>query len=128
MLEVRMRPLALAAAILVALAVATPVTPAVASSESCLPSSLKSRLSDIRKRYGVIKIVSTHRKGAKIKGSGRASYHASCRAVDFVPPRGKYSEVTRWLYANHEGGVGTYSCMNHIHIDNGPNVRWSRCR
>ena len=128
MLEVRKRTFTPAAAILLALTVAMPVMPAAASSESCLPSSLKSRLSDIRKRYGAIKIVSTHRKGAKIKGSGRASYHASCRAVDFIPPKGRYSQVTRWLYANHEGGVGTYSCMDHIHIDNGPNVRWSRCR
>jgi uncharacterized protein YcbK (DUF882 family) len=102
--------------------------PAAAASESCLPGVLKQRLSQIRKRFGSISVVSTGRPGAKIRGSGKASYHASCRAADFVPPRGKYGEVTRWLYANHEGGVGTYTCMNHIHIDNGPSVRWSKCR
>lgn len=98
------------------------------TSESCLPGVLKTRLSQIRSRFGSIRVVSTHRPGARINGSGKPSYHGSCRAVDFVPPSGKYKAVTLWLYANHEGGVGTYSCMNHIHIDNGPNYRFSKCR
>jgi uncharacterized protein YcbK (DUF882 family) len=111
--------------------IAGPATEARAqasTSESCLPGVLKQRLSQIRSRFGSIKVVSTFRKGATIRGSGKRSYHASCRAVDFVPPSGKYSAVVRWLYANHEGSVGTYTCMNHIHIDNGPNYRWSKCR
>lgn len=103
------------------------VSPAEAN-EGCLPSVLRTRLAQVRKRFGSANVVSTYRKGARIRGSGKASYHASCRAVDFVPPSGKYSAVVRWLYANHEGGVGTYTCMSHIHIDNGPNVRWSKCR
>ena len=98
------------------------------TSESCLPKVLKSRLAQVRSNFGKIDVVSTHRPGARISGSGKSSYHSNCRAVDFVPPSGKYAKVTRWLYANHEGGVGTYTCMNHIHIDNGPNVRWSKCR
>jgi uncharacterized protein YcbK (DUF882 family) len=98
------------------------------TSESCLPGVIKARLAQVRKNFGSIQVVSTHRPGAKIRGSGNTSYHASCRAADFVPPDGKYRKVTKWLYANHEGGVGTYTCMNHIHIDNGPNVRWSKCR
>ena len=123
----------LAAAIMIAaMSLAVPQAGAEArgatTSESCLPGSLKSRLAQVRKNFGSIQVVSTHRPGATINGSGKRSYHATCRAVDFVPPSGKYSKVTRWLYANHEGGVGTYTCMNHIHIDNGPNVRWSKCR
>jgi hypothetical protein len=56
------------------------------------------------------------------------SYHASCRAVDFNPPRGKYQQVASWLKANHRGGVGTYSCgHHHIHIDTGPAVRFHKC-
>jgi uncharacterized protein YcbK (DUF882 family) len=98
------------------------------TSESCLPGVIKSRLAQVRKNFGSIQVVSTNRPGATIRGSGNRSYHASCRAADFVPPKGKYGTVTKWLYANHEGGVGTYTCMNHIHIDNGPNVRWSKCR
>jgi uncharacterized protein YcbK (DUF882 family) len=107
---------------------AVPGTAAQAATTSCLPSSLKNRLSQIRSRFGSIKVISTYRKGARIRGSGKRSYHASCRAVDFIPPPGKYRAVTNWLYANHDGGVGTYSCMNHIHIDNGRNYRWSKCR
>ncbi len=98
------------------------------TSEGCLPGVLRTRLAQVRKNFGSIQVVSTHRPGAKIAGTRTTSYHASCRAADFVPPKGKYGIVTRWLYANHEGGVGTYTCMNHIHIDNGPNVRWSKCR
>jgi uncharacterized protein YcbK (DUF882 family) len=108
--------------------VVVPASPAQAAGESCLPPVLKTRLAQIRKQFGPIKVISTFRKGAKIRGSGKRSYHANCRAADFIPPRGKYKIVVRWLYANHEGGVGTYRCMNHIHIDNGPNVRFSKCR
>ena len=122
---------AIAAAIAFA-AAAVPVTGAQArgetTSESCLPGVLKTRLAQVRKAFGPVNVVSTHRPGAKIAGTRSTSYHANCRAVDFVPPSGKYKQVTRWLYANHDGGVGTYTCMNHIHIDNGPSVRWSKCR
>jgi uncharacterized protein YcbK (DUF882 family) len=89
---------------------------------------LKKRLSEIRQKFGPIKVISTHRPGARIAGSGNRSYHASCRAVDFVPPSGKYRQVAAWLKSNHGGGVGTYSCgLNHIHIDNGPHVRFHHC-
>ena len=95
---------------------------------SCLPSSLKSKLAQIRSKFGSVRVISTYRRGARISGSGRRSYHASCRAVDFYPPRGKYRAVARWLRANHSGGVGTYSCgMSHIHIDNGPRIRFHKC-
>ena len=98
------------------------------SSTGCLPASVRSTLSQIQKKFGRIQVVSTHRAGARIAGSGRASYHASCRAADFSPPRGKHGQVVAWLKNNFHGGVGTYSCsMHHIHIDNGPQVRWHKC-
>lgn len=94
----------------------------------CLPGIIKSRLHQIRKKFGKIRVVSTHRPGARIAGSGKRSYHASCRAVDFHPPRGKYRAVVNWLKKVHKGGVGTYSCgMHHIHLDNGPRVRFHHC-
>jgi hypothetical protein len=94
----------------------------------CLPGVLKQRLSQIRSKFGPVRVVSAHRPGARIAGSGRRSFHSSCRAVDFHPPRGKHRAVVAWLKANHGGGVGTYSCgMNHIHIDNGPQVRFHHC-
>lgn len=94
----------------------------------CLPASIKAKLGEIRQKFGPVSIVSAHRPGARIAGSGKRSYHASCRAVDFNPPKGKYAQVVAWLKANHSGGVGTYSCgMHHIHIDNGPRVRFHHC-
>lgn len=108
----------------------TPAYAAKSSSvkSSCLPASLKTKLAQIRKKFGPIRIISTHRPGARIAGSGKRSYHASCRAVDFHPPKGKYRAVASWLKANHKGGVGTYSCgMHHIHIDNGPHIRFHHC-
>jgi uncharacterized protein YcbK (DUF882 family) len=81
---------------------------------------LKQRLADVQRRFGPVRIISTHRPGAVIAESGRRSKHADCRAVDFAAPAGKHAQITNWLKANHNGGVGTYSCaMNHIHIDNG---------
>lgn len=103
-------------------------TNAEAAGASCLPSAVKAKLAQIRAKFGPVSIVSADRPGARIAGSGKRSYHASCRAVDFNPPRGKYSQVVAWLKANHSGGVGTYSCgMHHIHIDNGPRVRFHHC-
>ncbi len=118
-----------AAAIVLALAsfVATS-TPSHAARTTCLPGSVKAKLAQIRAKFGPIRIVSTHRPGARIRGSGKRSFHASCRAVDFHAPRGKYKQVVAWLKRNHSGGVGTYSCgMHHIHIDNGPRVRFHHC-
>ncbi len=95
----------------------------------CLPSSITSKLNDIRSKFGSIVIISTHRPGAKIAGTNRTSYHASCRAVDFNVPRGKYNQVVKYLKQTWNGGVGTYSCnMHHIHIDNGPKVRFHKCQ
>ena len=96
----------------------------LSTAKACLPSDLESKLSQIRSNFGPIKVVSTHRPGATIAGSGKPSYHRWCRAVDFNPPPGKYGAVVAWLHANHSGGVGTYS-SGHIHIDNGPTVRFS---
>jgi uncharacterized protein YcbK (DUF882 family) len=101
---------------------------AQSTSTGCLPGDVKSALWEIQKKFGKISVVSTHRPGARIAGSGRQSYHASCRAVDFKAPSGKHSAVVSWLKSNFSGGVGTYSCsMHHIHIDNGPQVRWHKC-
>ena len=97
-------------------------------SVGCLPSVLRTRLSQIRSRFGPVRIISTFRRGARIARTGRRSHHASCRAVDFHPPRGQYRAVVNWLKRNHSGGVGTYSCgMHHIHIDNGARVRYHHC-
>ncbi len=120
--------IAFAAALLAALlGLSTAPTPASAGT-GCLPGSIKAKLAQIRQKFGPIRVISTHRPGARIAGSGKRSYHASCRAVDFHAPKGKYRQVVNWLKSTHSGGVGTYSCgMHHIHIDNGPRVRFHHC-
>lgn len=103
-------------------------SPAMAAGASCLPGVLKSRLAEITRKFGPVRVISAHRPGARIAGSGQRSYHASCRAVDFHPPSGKYRQVVAYLQQTHNGGVGTYSCgLNHIHLDNGPRVRFHKC-
>jgi len=98
------------------------------ASNSCLPGALRSKLSQINKQFGRVSVLSTYRRGARMP-NGRSSFHASCQAVDFRPPSGKYAQVAKWLKANHGGGVGTYSCgLNHIHIDSGPRVRFHHCQ
>jgi hypothetical protein len=94
------------------------------ASASCLPQSVKAKLSEIERRFGKVKIISAFRKGARIAGSGHPSHHAACRAVDFNVARNQPA-AARWLKQTHNGGVGTYSGrFNHIHIDNGRRARW----
>lgn len=127
MVRLRTGGLALAAAAL-ALGVLSTLPDETEAGSDCLPRELRSRLSEINKKFGKVEIISTYRGGARMP-SGRTSFHASCRAVDFNPPRGKYSQVASWLKSSHGGGVGTYSCgMHHIHIDNGPRVRFHSCQ
>ena len=103
------------------------VEAAPTNSESCLPGDLRQKLNQVRARFGSISVVSSYRPGARIAGSGRVSLHASCRAVDFRPNGASLNQVAAWLRQNHHGGLGIYPCMNHIHIDNGPSVQWTRC-
>jgi peptidase M15-like protein len=102
--------------------------PATSAEAACMPADLRQKLAQVERIFGKVQVISAHRPGARIAGSGQMSYHASCRAVDFNPPRGKYQQVASWLKSNHRGGVGTYSCgMHHIHIDTGPAVRFHKC-
>jgi uncharacterized protein YcbK (DUF882 family) len=97
------------------------------SGNYCMPSEIRAILDNVRSLFGQINILSTHRPGAKIAGTNKASYHSSCRAVDFVPPKNKYKEVAAYLKSNWKGGVGTYSGrFRHIHVDTGPTVRFHK--
>lgn len=89
-------------------------------SRSCLTSSTRALLGRIEAKFGSVKIVSTCRPGARIRGTGKVSKHASGQAVDFVAPNGRKGAVVQWLIANHRsGGTMTYPGMNHIHVDVG---------
>jgi uncharacterized protein YcbK (DUF882 family) len=90
------------------------------TSVTCLTWEARALLNRIRARFKNVEIVSTCRPGAKIAGTNYPSRHASGQAIDFRVP-GHKGEVVRWLIANHHnGGVMTYSDMDHIHVDIGP--------
>jgi len=97
------------------------------ASLACVPDSLKAVLSEIEQKFGPVRVISTHRPGATIAGSRKASLHRDCRAVDFVPPRGSRRAVIASLRADPRvQGLGLYR-SGHIHIDNGPyRVTWNR--
>lgn len=83
-----------------------------------MPISVANKLRELESMFGKIRIISSCRKGARVRKTGRPSMHSYCRAVDFIPPRGLYWKVAIWLKLNWSGGVGTYSGRhNHIHID-----------
>ena len=103
--------------------VALPSARSASTDTGCLPASLKGALADVEAKFGPVEVVSTHRPGARIAGSGHRSLHANCQAVDFRPARGTYGAVASYLRANWQGGVGTYS-SGHIHIDTGVNYTW----
>lgn len=90
------------------------------TSRACLTSAARALLNRIEGRFGSVQIVSTCRPGARIRGTGKRSKHASGEAIDFKVPGGRKAEVIRWLLANHRsGGTMTYPGMSHIHVDIG---------
>src|SRR5262245_15589963 len=90
------------------------------TNRGCLTASARDLLNRIEAQFGAVKIVSTCRPGARIRGTGKRSKHATGEAIDFVAPGGRKGEVVRWLIANHRsGGTMTYPRMNHIHVDVG---------
>ncbi len=90
------------------------------ASRSCLTSGARNLLSRIEQNFGRVQVISTCRPGARIRGTGKISRHASGNAVDFNAGS-KKGAIVRWLIANHRsGGTMTYPGMNHIHVDIGP--------
>ena len=91
----------------------------------CTPIGLKIALNKISRKFGPIKVYSTHRwplENAR-KGGKKKSFHLSCRAVDFAVP-GKPSEVKAYLRSLSEVGGYSYYSKGFYHIDNGPRRTW----
>ena len=93
---------------------------AVTASRSCLAPDAQAVLTNLERRFGPVKVISTCRPGARIAGTNKPSHHATGRAVDFIAPRGRKAEVVRWLYQHNSGLVMTYAAMGHVHFDVGP--------
>ena len=91
----------------------------------CVPLQLKVALFKISKRFGHVRVHSTHRwplENAR-KGGKPKSYHLSCQAVDFSVP-GNPSEVKRYLVSLWEVGGYSYYSKGFYHIDTGPRRTW----
>jgi hypothetical protein len=89
------------------------------TSITCLSSAAQSLWWRIQSVFPNVYPTSTCRPGARVRGTGGISRHASGNAIDFRAP-GNKGAVVAWLLANHSGGVMTYSNNDHIHADIGP--------
>lgn len=89
---------------------------AASASRSCLTGDTRAVLSRLEARIGKVKIVSTCRPGARIRGTGRQSKHAIGRAVDFNTPR----KAQAIAFLRSQGVfVMTYCGMSHVHFNTG---------
>jgi Peptidase M15 len=96
---------------------------------NCLSYEARLLLGRVEAEFGPVTVLSTCRPGARVRGTGRLSRHASGNAVDFRAGARK-GAIVRWLIANHKrGGTMTYSHSDHIHMDIGPHfvrlAKWS---
>lgn len=80
------------------------------------PAPLVAKVQELKAACGAV-LISAFRPGAKIRGSGHPSLHASRRAVDMT---GNAACIYRHL-ADWPGGVSTdYSAVAHVHISYAP--------
>jgi hypothetical protein len=91
----------------------------------CVPWTLKSVLYRVAKRFGPVKVHSTHRWPLenKRKGGKPKSFHLSCRAIDFSVP-GDPSQVKAYLVSQWEVGGYSYYSQGFYHMDNGRRRTW----
>lgn len=98
-------------------AVVAASTQARAHSTNCTPQHLVSALRQVEAQCGSAKIVSAHRPGARIRGTGRVSQHSFCNgtngAIDAV-----FSNRACALSALRKTNytILTYGSSRHIHI------------
>lgn len=113
------RTLALAALLVASAPVSADARGRATNARTCLTSPAKTLLAAIEATHGPMRLLSTCRPGARVRGTGSISRHASGNAIDFDAGKRK-SEVVRWLIRNHwTGGTMTYARSRHIHVDIG---------
>jgi hypothetical protein len=90
---------------------------AQAHSSSCTPGHLVSALKQVEAECGAAKIVSAHRPGARIRGTGHVSQHSFCDgqrgAIDAVF-KNRACALTALRKTNYT--ILTYGWSKHIHI------------
>ncbi|MCP4674089.1 MAG: YcbK family protein [Deltaproteobacteria bacterium] len=62
------------------------------------------------------------KKGRRVAAESR---HTRGQALDFSLSSSPAKEIGRWLWDNFDGGIGTYSKDNFVHVDVGPKRRWT---
>lgn len=96
------------------------------TSLACLPPELRSALADVEQKFGPVTVISTHRPGAVVAGTGRPSQHRDCGAVDFRPSGNRRAIIAHLRKDPRVKGLGIYR-SGHIHIDAGPyRVTWNK--
>lgn len=86
---------------------------------SALPTPLQNALRQVAASCSGFRVISAHRPGARIAGTGRPSLHASGRAADFVVR--DYS-CAYAILRSFPGGVSMdASRVSHIHVSYAPN-------
>jgi rare lipoprotein A len=93
------------------------------TSRSCLTPQTRAVLAGLERAVGPVRIVSTCRPGAVIRGTGRPSQHRYGRAVDFNT-RNKAAAIA-WLRSR--AFVMTYCGMSHLHFDTGTRRGYVGC-
>ena len=100
-----------------AVAATTQAQTAQAHSSSCTPPHLVSVLKQVEAQCGAAKVVSGHRPGARIRGTGRVSQHSFCDgqrgAIDavFTNRACALSALRKTNYT-----ILTYGWSSHIHV------------
>jgi hypothetical protein len=91
----------------------------------CVPLRLKIVLKDVSRRFGKVRVHSSHRWPFENmrKGGKPRSYHLTCRAVDFSVP-GDPAAVKRYLISRPEVGGYSYYRQGFFHIDTGARRTW----
>ena len=93
----------------------------------CVPVQLKYAIKRVAKKFGPVRVHSTHRWPLENwrKGGKKKSYHLKCQAVDFSVKRGNPAQVKRFLRSmSAVGGYSYYRRGNFYHIDTGPRRTW----
>jgi hypothetical protein len=103
--------------------------PSAADARRGLQPSLRAALAQIERRFGrPVQITSGCRsfRSNRLAGGRRGSYHLRCMAADIRVPGVSNRKLIQYVNSLPSiGGVGTYCGKSIVHIDTGPERRWS---
>src|SRR3990167_6728395 len=82
----------------------------------CLPAGLHAFLRRVQAICGRVTVISGHRPGSRVRGTGSVSLHASCRAADYqIADRACALRVARSFPGGHSTDYHAVS-PNHFHV------------